>query len=113
MSTSPSTLETSILNSGKVAPQIIQSTVDVGSMVRLQRRKQSVRIDDAAALVGVSVDLFSRLENGKGGVRLDKLLTVLDGMGLSMVVAPKDDPIMQKLQQDNFRQAESAQVSGN
>jgi transcriptional regulator with XRE-family HTH domain len=113
MSTSPSTLETSILNSGKVAPQIIQSTVDVGSMVRQQRRKQSVRIDDAAALVGVSVDLFSRLENGKGGVRLDKLLTVLDGMGLSMLVAPKDDPIMQKLQQDNFRQAESAQVSGN
>lgn len=81
----------------KVVPQVIRSTADVGAMVRQQRRKQSVRIDDAAALVGVSVDLFSRLENGMGGVRLDKLLTVLDGMGLSMVVAPKDDPILQQL----------------
>jgi hypothetical protein len=71
-------------------------------MVRQQRRSQSVRIDDAAALVGVSVDLFSRLENGKGAVRLDKLLTVLDGMGLRMVVAPKGDPLLQQVQQVHF-----------
>ena len=37
-------------------------------------------------LSGVSVDLLSRLENGKGSVRLDKLLAVLDSLGLALVL---------------------------
>jgi transcriptional regulator with XRE-family HTH domain len=54
-----------------------------------------LRIDDAASLSGVSVDLLSRLENGKGSVRLDKLLAVLDSLGLALVLGPKDHPGMQ------------------
>ena len=54
-------------------------------------------IDGASALSGVSVDLLSRLENGKGSVRLDKLLTVLDGLGLALVVGPKEHPWMQSV----------------
>ena len=46
----------------------------LGPAIRSRRRAQSLRIDDAASLSGVSVDLLSRLENGKGSVRLDKLL---------------------------------------
>jgi transcriptional regulator with XRE-family HTH domain len=69
----------------------------LGPIVRGRRRGQALRIDDAAALTGVSVDLLSRLENGKGAVRLDKLLTVLDGLGLAMAVGPKDDPWVQGL----------------
>jgi len=72
-----------------INPLRISTTGDVGHIVRAQRKQQAMRIDDAAALTGVSVDLFSRLENGKGGVRLDKLLSVLDAMGLCMVVTPK------------------------
>jgi transcriptional regulator with XRE-family HTH domain len=45
-------------------------------------------------LSGVSVDLLSRLENGKGSVRLDKLLAVLDSLGLALVLGPKDHPTM-------------------
>ncbi len=67
----------------------------VGPAVRARRRAQSLRIDDAASLSGVSVDLFSRLENGKGSVRLDKLLAVLDSLGLALVLGPKDHPTMQ------------------
>jgi transcriptional regulator with XRE-family HTH domain len=66
-------------------------------VVRRRRKAQSLRIDDAAALTGVSVDLYSRLENGKGAVRLDKVLAVLDGLGLALVVCPKDDPWLQRL----------------
>jgi hypothetical protein len=51
-----------------------------------------LRIDDAAGLLGVSVDLMSRLENGQGSVRLDKALTVLDGLGLTLMVLPKEHP---------------------
>ncbi|ARN23284.1 helix-turn-helix domain-containing protein [Piscinibacter gummiphilus] len=73
----------------------ITAPADVGPAIRARRRAQSLRIDDAASLSGVSVDLLSRLENGKGSVRLDKLLTVLDGLGLTLVLGPKDHPWMQ------------------
>ncbi len=78
-------------------PRIIHEMVDVGQMVRLKRRQQQLRIDDAAALTDVSVDLFSRLENGKGTVRLDKLLQVLDAMGLCMVVASKQSEFVRDI----------------
>jgi transcriptional regulator with XRE-family HTH domain len=78
-------------------PLSIANASDLGPTVRARRREQSLRIDDAASLSGVSVDLFSRLENGKGSVRLDKLLAVLDGLGLALVVCPKDHPWMQSV----------------
>ncbi|SEL31856.1 Helix-turn-helix domain-containing protein [Roseateles sp. YR242] len=73
----------------------ITGPADLGPAIRARRREQSLRIDDAASLTGVSVDLLSRLENGKGSVRLDKLLGVLDGLGLMLVLGPKDHPWMQ------------------
>lgn len=69
----------------------------LGPAVRARRRAQSLRIDDAASLSGVSVDLLSRLENGKGSVRLDKLLAVLDSLGLALLLGPKDHPAMQSV----------------
>ncbi|MCE4538517.1 helix-turn-helix domain-containing protein [Pelomonas sp. P7] len=73
----------------------IGSPADLGPAIRARRREQSLRIDDAASLSGVSVDLLSRLENGKGSVRVDKLLTVLDSLGLALVLGPKSHPVMQ------------------
>jgi transcriptional regulator with XRE-family HTH domain len=48
-----------------------------------------LRIDDAAALCGVSVDLLSRLENGRSGVATGRLLKVLDALGLVMLIVDK------------------------
>ena len=73
-------------------PTLLQSAPDLGPVVRERRKSQSLRIDDAAGLLGVSVDLMSRLENGQGSVRLDKALAVLDGLGLALVVLPKEHP---------------------
>jgi transcriptional regulator with XRE-family HTH domain len=64
----------------------------LGSLVRQRRRSQHLRIDDAASLLGVSVDLMSRLENGQGSVRLDKAMAILDGLGLALMVVPKEHP---------------------
>ena len=66
----------------------VKSLADAGVRVRAVRKKQGLRIDDAAALNGVSVDMLSRLENGVGSVRVDKLLAVLEGLGLQLVIAP-------------------------
>lgn len=73
-------------------PTLLKSASDLGPIVRERRKSQSLRIDDAAGLLGVSVDLMSRLENGQGSVRLDKALTVLDGLGLTLMVLPKEHP---------------------
>jgi transcriptional regulator with XRE-family HTH domain len=77
----------------------IGSAADLGPAIRARRRGQSLRIDDAASLSGVSVDLLSRLENGKGSVRVDKLLAVLDSLGLALVLGPKSHPTLQSAQQ--------------
>ncbi len=74
------------------SPTLLQSVPDLGPVVRERRKSQSLRIDDAAGLLGVSVDLMSRLENGRGSVRLDKALAVLDGLGLTLMVLPKEHP---------------------
>lgn len=73
-------------------PTLLQSAPDLGPVVRERRKSQSLRIDDASGLLGVSVDLMSRLENGQGSVRLDKALAVLDGLGLTLMVLPKEHP---------------------
>jgi transcriptional regulator with XRE-family HTH domain len=63
---------------------LIRSLTDLGQAIRLKRKAAGLRIDDAAALCGVSVDLLSRLENGKSGVATDRVLKVLDGLGLAL-----------------------------
>lgn len=74
----------------KSATPLVRSLSDLGKIVRNQRAHGQLRIDDAAALSFVSSDLLSRLENGKP-VTLDKLLLVLDGLGLRMLVVPTKD----------------------
>jgi len=68
---------------------IVLSLRRLGGIIRQQRKSSGLRIDDAAALCGVSVDLLSRLENGASGVSSDRLLRVLDGLGLAMLVVDK------------------------
>lgn len=68
---------------------VVRSLQDLGRLVRAQRRSSGLRIDDAAALCGVSVDLLSRLENGHSGVSSERLLKVLDGLGLAMAILSK------------------------
>lgn len=76
----------------KPDPLVLTAAGSLGPVVRQRRKAQKLRIDDAAGLLGVSTDLMSRLENGQGSVRLDKALAVLDGLGLALLVVPKEHP---------------------
>lgn len=73
-----------------------ESLIQLGQIIRRQRKGSGLRIDDAAALSGVSVDLLSRLENGKSGVATDRLLKVLDALGLALAVVDKATGIVQR-----------------
>ena len=75
--------------SSRYSETMINSLSDLGRVVREQRRASGLRIDDAAALCGVSVDLLSRLENGHSGVGTARLLKVLDGLGLAIMIVDK------------------------
>lgn len=69
----------------------------LGQIIREHRKRSGLRIDDAAALCGVSVDLLSRLENGKSGVATDRLLKVLDALGLTLAIIDKTSGTLHRI----------------
>lgn len=68
----------------------VTTMAEFGSFVRSMRTQQGLRIDDAAALCGVSVALLSALEGGKPrGVGLDKALQIAGQLGLALLAVPR------------------------
>lgn len=59
---------------------------DFGSLVRARRRVLGLRQSDLADLAGVSERFVHEVEAGKMTVRLDKLVDVLDAVGLHLQV---------------------------
>jgi len=70
---------------------VVDSIESFGAFIRSLRTQQQLRIDDAAALCSVSVQLLSDLENGKRSVGLDKALAVAQQLGLSLLAIPKSE----------------------
>lgn len=58
----------------------------LGSLVRARRRALRLRQSELADLAGVSERFLHALENGKLTVQLDKLIDVLDAVGLHLQV---------------------------
>ena len=71
------------------ASPLVTDASALGYAVRAQRLNAGLRIDDAAALCGVSVTVLSRLENATTGVTTKNLFKVLDGLGLTLLVMGK------------------------
>ena len=59
--------------------------------VRSRRKSLGLRQVDLADLAGCSERLVHMVENGKTTLRLDKLLDILDVLGLEFVVRRKGD----------------------
>jgi transcriptional regulator with XRE-family HTH domain len=62
----------------------------LGRLVRNQRARSQLRIDDAADQLRVTHNVLSKVENGKS-VGLEKLFKVLDGLGLKMLLLTPSD----------------------
>jgi HTH-type transcriptional regulator / antitoxin HipB len=63
---------------------IVTHADDIGKLVRLKRRQDGLTLEQAAAICGVSYAFFSALENGKQTVRLNKVLQVLQTLGIEL-----------------------------
>lgn len=80
------TLPSPIENMPPIAPDL----ATLGLLLRNRRLEQGMRIDDAAALLGISTSVLSRLENGKP-VGTNRLMSVIDGLGVNLFLVVKED----------------------
>jgi y4mF family transcriptional regulator len=71
------------------APQVVRTALDVGQLVKRQRNGMKLRQLDVAGLANTGNRLIVDVENGKPTVQLQKVLDLLDILGLEVVIQPK------------------------
>lgn len=69
----------------------VRTLKSLGQIVRHRRTTSALRLDDVAALCGLAAGSLSNLENGKRAISADKLLKILDGLGLAMLIVPREE----------------------
>lgn len=69
----------------------IRTAADLGCAVRARRKLDALTLAEVAGLTNIGIRFLSELENGKPTVRLDKLLHVLDALGLRLHLANPAD----------------------
>jgi len=67
----------------------IKTAAELGALVRSQRTRLALRQIDVAGLGNTGNRFIVELENGKPTVQLQKVLDLLDLLGLEVVVRPK------------------------
>jgi HTH-type transcriptional regulator/antitoxin HipB len=67
----------------------IRSSVELGAVIRDQRRRLALRQLDLAGLGNTGNRFIVDLENGKPTVQLQKVLDVMELLGLEVVVRPR------------------------
>ena len=68
---------------------VIRASTDPGSLVRVQRKRLALKQSDIAGLGNTGNRFIVDLENGKPTLQLQKVLAVMDLLGLEVVVRPK------------------------
>ncbi len=69
----------------------IRTVADLGKAIREQRKSDGLTLAETAGLTNVGVRFLSELENGKPTVRLDKVLRVVNALGLRLHLTPPSD----------------------
>lgn len=68
---------------------IIKTPKEVGAWIRHVRKASGKTLAETAALTGVGIRFLHELEHGKATASLGKTLTVLQRMGLVVLVRPR------------------------
>lgn len=69
---------------------VVLTLSELGRVARWWRTRHRRSLRDAAGMLGVTHRLLAELERGERGVRLDKALDLLAGMGFDVVLVPRD-----------------------
>ena len=62
----------------------LKSAEDTGALVREARRAQGISQEQLAGVAGTGVRLISDLENGKSTVQIEKVIKVIEALGLGL-----------------------------
>jgi HTH-type transcriptional regulator / antitoxin HipB len=73
---------------------VIRSAADVGALVRAQRKHLALKQLDIAGLGNTGNRFIVDLEAGKPTAQLQKVLDVMDLLGLEVVVRPKGSQVL-------------------
>ncbi len=66
---------------------IEQTTVgEIGALVKAERRRQGITQMQLAGIAGTGIRFISDLENGKGTIQVQKLLKVIQTLGLGLFI---------------------------
>ena len=76
-------------NSEPSIERVVKSSMELGALVRQQRRALALKQLDVAGLGNTGNRFIVDLERGKPTVQLQKVLDVLDLLGLEVVVRTK------------------------
>jgi y4mF family transcriptional regulator len=74
---------------GNQGSAVVRSAAELGAIVREQRKRQSLKQLDIAGLGNTGNRFIVDLENGKPTVQLQKVLDIMDLLGLEVVVRAK------------------------
>lgn len=69
----------------------LKNATELGQLIRLARKAQNIRQDDAAGSIGVSENFLGKVERGSENVQWGKLFQVLDGLGVRLIVDLPDE----------------------
>ena len=64
----------------------LQTAAEIGALIRSTRKEQHVSQTALAGLASVGTRFISDLENGKGTIQVQKLLDVLNALGLGLYI---------------------------
>ena len=81
--------ETVPLGNEQVQGAVIRSSAELGTLVRAQRKRLALKQLDIAGLGNTGNRFIVDLESGKPTVQLQKVLDVMDLLGLELIVRPK------------------------
>ena len=70
-------------------PVVLRTAADIGQVVRAQRQSQGLRQIDLAGIGNTGNRLIVDIEKGKPTVQLQKVLDVLELLGLELTVRSK------------------------
>lgn len=85
----PSTKKVPIGNKGLSPDTVVRHTQTLGALVSAQRKRLALTQLDLAGLANTGNRFIVDVENGKPTVQLQKVLELLELLGLELVLRPK------------------------
>lgn len=71
---------------------IVRTALDVGALVRRERKDRGLTQAELAEMAGVTRGWLIRMERGVAGLELGLVLRTLDALGLRIDVEPRREP---------------------